>query len=327
MTSMVSVVMATYNGEKFLQQQLESIANQVHVPDEVIISDDGSSDHTVEIAESFIMEHSLEHWKVIRNDGEHGFYNNFFNALKRVTGDIIYLADQDDVWDLKKISVFDKIYQNEKDVMMIQSNIQFIDDFDKIIEVNELYHNRQLKNPIEELSLEDMCRFAGSGYTMSFRKLVLDEVFDGGFDKQEAVFEFHDVLLGLVAIAKGKCLLTRDVIDKHRLHANNVTQAKGKNYLSERTKKRQCEILQKRVDIFDELIPCCVTDEKRLYFRQCSFFAQQRLNFIMKFSFHKIKYLFKKRSLYANRKGLISDCLYSLGCEKILLAIYKKMCV
>lgn len=325
MQNKITVVMATYNGEKYILQQLDSIKNQFLPPNEVIISDDGSMDDTVAIVENYIQQNALRNWNIIKNKRSRGFYNNFFNALEHASGNIIFLADQDDVWDLQKIKEFIKIYDNNDNVMMIQSNVQFINDENLIIDSHKKYHYKLLHNSYEELTLEDMCRFAGSGYTMSFRRSVLDDIFTNGFDRERDTFEYHDVLIGLMAIGKGKCLLSKDIIDKHRLHSNNVTQAKGKSYLFERTKDRQCEILKKRTSIFKLLSSNCGTELTRNYFENCSCFAGLRLELIEKFSLLKMCRLIQSRNLYASKKGLISDCLYALGGEKLLLAIYSKI--
>ena len=91
---MISVCMATFNGERFIREQIESILAQLSQDDELIISDDGSSDSTCEIIRSF----ADERIHLIFNQGEHGFTPNFENALTNARGDFIFLSDQDDVW-------------------------------------------------------------------------------------------------------------------------------------------------------------------------------------------------------------------------------------
>ena len=93
--------MATYNGEKYIYEQLESILKQLKETDEVIISDDGSSDSTLEVIRSFCDERIT----VIENELEHGYTKNFENALNKATGDIIFISDQDDVWMDDKVKV------------------------------------------------------------------------------------------------------------------------------------------------------------------------------------------------------------------------------
>ena len=86
--------MASYNGEKYIAGQLSSVLKQLKSTDEVIISDDGSSDRTLEIIRSF----GDDRITVINNSLEHGYSKNFENALRHSTGDYIFICDQDDVW-------------------------------------------------------------------------------------------------------------------------------------------------------------------------------------------------------------------------------------
>ena len=103
--SKISIVMTTYNGEKYVLQQLESLCQQIKRPDEVIIRDDLSTDNTVQIVNDFIETHNLEGWFIIRNEHNLGWRNNFFEAAKLATGDIIFFSDQDDIWMDDKLSI------------------------------------------------------------------------------------------------------------------------------------------------------------------------------------------------------------------------------
>lgn len=96
---MISVCMASYNGEKYIKEQIESILKQLSDEDELVISDDGSTDATLEVIQSI----QDERIKLVRNQGEHGYSRNFENALKYCKGDYIFLSDQDDVWKDNKV--------------------------------------------------------------------------------------------------------------------------------------------------------------------------------------------------------------------------------
>ena len=95
--SRISVAMATFNGERHLAAQLESIAQQTLAPHELVVSDDGSTDSTLEIVEAFERRAPF-HVRIERNPTRLGFAANFLTAAERCEGELIAFADQDDVW-------------------------------------------------------------------------------------------------------------------------------------------------------------------------------------------------------------------------------------
>lgn len=98
----VSVVICTYNGEKYLREQLDSILAQTYPVYEVVVQDDCSTDGTVSIVESYIDKFS--NLRIIRNEHNLGFNENFHRALLQAEGDLIAISDQDDVWYKEKIA-------------------------------------------------------------------------------------------------------------------------------------------------------------------------------------------------------------------------------
>ena len=95
---MISVCIATFNGALHLAEQLQSILTQLGTDDEVVISDDGSTDDTLTVARS-IAQSSRTPIRIFTNDStEHGYTPNFENAFRHAQGDYIFISDQDDVW-------------------------------------------------------------------------------------------------------------------------------------------------------------------------------------------------------------------------------------
>lgn len=109
----ISLVMSVYNGEKFLMKQLYSIYNQTVSLHEVIIIDDCSHDNSVSIIKEFINDHKL-HWKMYLNESNLGYKKSFRKGLEVCTGDVIFLCDQDDVWNEKKIEIMMKYLLEEE---------------------------------------------------------------------------------------------------------------------------------------------------------------------------------------------------------------------
>ena len=96
----VSVALATYNGQEFLKEQIDSIINQLGDGDELIISDDGSTDATIEIINFYLIDHRVRLYK----NPDKGVIKNFENAINKTRNEIIILSDQDDVWLPNKVN-------------------------------------------------------------------------------------------------------------------------------------------------------------------------------------------------------------------------------
>lgn len=116
----ISVVMATYNGEKYLRAQMDSIRTQTKQPDEVIICDDCSSDRTIEILRDYIKSYDLQNtWKLVLNSRNIGYANNFKKGLDLAKGEFIYFSDQDDIWNKEKIDIMQNIIEKTSDCKVL----------------------------------------------------------------------------------------------------------------------------------------------------------------------------------------------------------------
>ena len=124
---MISVVITTYNGERFLRKQLDSIWSQTRKPDEIIISDDNSSDTTRLIIQSYI-EKGLMPIKFFHNNERLGYASNFRKALLLAKGDIIFLSDQDDIWHKRKIEICEGFFNTHVDALALSTAFEIIDD-------------------------------------------------------------------------------------------------------------------------------------------------------------------------------------------------------
>jgi len=98
----ISIAMCTFNGAVYLENQLASIQNQVRLPDEIIICDDGSYDDTLNILQSFSSQAPFQTY-IYPNKKRLGIKNNFEKAIRLCSGDVIVLSDQDDIWDPQKL--------------------------------------------------------------------------------------------------------------------------------------------------------------------------------------------------------------------------------
>ena len=123
----ISVVMAVYNGEKYIEEQLMSILSQSIMPDELIIQDDGSSDSTTDKIQS-ITEKSDVSVKLIKNKENLGFSKNFITAISAASGEYIFLSDQDDIWKKDRIKRALSVMEDNKNILALSSAFDLIDE-------------------------------------------------------------------------------------------------------------------------------------------------------------------------------------------------------
>lgn len=212
---MISVCMATYNGNKYIIQQISSILSQLGKNDEIIVSDDGSNDGTIGIIESF----NDERIKIFRKQGKHGVVPNFENALRHSSGDIIFFSDQDDIWDEKKVKTCTQALE-EVDLVVHNSKVIYEDgshsdkDFFQLRNSGSGYWKNLKRNS-----------FMGS--CMAFRKEVKDYVLP--FPKY---ILWHDMWIGLMVEKRGKTKFINEKLLYYRRHGTNTSATSEKSTFS-----------------------------------------------------------------------------------------------
>ncbi len=175
----LSVALASYNGERYILQQLDSIANQTRLPDELIISDDASVDATPEIARDFAL-HAPFPVRLLRNSERLGSTRNFETAIRACCGDIIFLCDQDDVWRPDKIALIEGCFINNPQTGAVFTDGDVVDE--NLHPVGRLWEIFGF-NPKEQRmvaagnALEVLLRHSVvTGATMAFRSTFRDLV-------------------------------------------------------------------------------------------------------------------------------------------------------
>jgi glycosyltransferase involved in cell wall biosynthesis len=128
----ISVALCTYNGEKFIKEQIDSILNQTFPVDEIIICDDCSSDSTVTILEEYKGK-KPELFKIHKNETNLRSNKNFEKAISLTTGDYIFLSDQDDIWRNDKVEKIMNVFSKNEKAQGVFSDANFIDENSELI--------------------------------------------------------------------------------------------------------------------------------------------------------------------------------------------------
>jgi glycosyltransferase involved in cell wall biosynthesis len=122
----ISVAMTTYNGEAFVEEQIESILRQTRLPDELVVSDDGSTDRTIDLIKKATTDCSFP-VRIFRNARNVGPTRNFENAIREATGDIIFPCDQDDYWLPERVDVTASVFGKSRDVVLTYCDAELAD--------------------------------------------------------------------------------------------------------------------------------------------------------------------------------------------------------
>jgi glycosyltransferase involved in cell wall biosynthesis len=123
----LSIALATYNGERYISEQLGSIACQTRLPDELVISDDASTDATQAIIKSFAQNAPFP-VRIVENGERLGSTGNFERAIRLCSGDIIFLCDQDDVWYSNKIALIEERFIDNPDAGAVFTDADVVDE-------------------------------------------------------------------------------------------------------------------------------------------------------------------------------------------------------
>lgn len=221
---MVSVVMALFNGEKYLVEQLLSVLNQSYRIQEVILVDDCSKDKTVDIAKDFIRRYGLElNWHLYKNDKNIGYADNFMKAIKKCVGEYVFFCDQDDIWYPNRIEEMVMIMDANTEIKVLGSEYEpfySTEDAPKISK--DVLKRMHGQGNVEHVEFNSKSIFIGcEGCTMCVR---LD--FIKGVEKYWFSGWAHDEFVWKLSLCTDGLYLYHSKTLKRRLHSNNVSKRK-----------------------------------------------------------------------------------------------------
>lgn len=214
----VSVCMGTYNGETYIEQQLNTILRQTKAPEEVILCDDGSTDSTVSIIEQFIRKNGLDgKWKLYRNKINKGYPSNFYYACSLCNEEIVFLADQDDIWKNDKIEKMCRVMEENPRAKSICCKFNLMDEKEQeihsIMAPTHAHETGEVRNvPIEEVFYK--CQWPGM--VMAYRRDWYESWTKGNYQIP------HDFLIAARAAEEGGFLQIDETLAYHRRHDHNT---------------------------------------------------------------------------------------------------------
>lgn len=212
MTQSISVVMATYNGALYIEQQLQSILCQLQLSDEVIIVDDHSIDSTIEL----VAKIGDSRIRIYRNNINMGVQKSFEKAIGLASGSIIFLSDQDDVWHPEKVAKFSDIFTSLPAVSLVLSDARIVDNVGRVV-IESFFKRRGGFVPG---IVANLVKNRYLGCVMAFRKNLLEKILPFPTSIPQ-----HDMWIGLVNEVYGKAYYISTPLIDYRRHESNASSA------------------------------------------------------------------------------------------------------
>lgn len=217
----ISVAMATYNGENYIIEQLESILDQSMKVDEIIIHDDISKDNTAAVVEKYIEAKGLSDIvKFSVNEKNLGYASNFVSALLETSGDYVFFCDQDDIWTRTRVQDMVQVMEENKEIALLGSEFEPFKCSQDAPDVPS-WELARFKDDgsVEKLSFNSENIFIGcQGCTMLMTRPFLGDIKDYWYEGWA-----HDEYVWKLALSMDRLYFFHKTTLKRRLHSSNVT--------------------------------------------------------------------------------------------------------
>ncbi len=243
--------MATYNGQDFLTEQLQSLLAQDRLPDELVVSDDGSTDKTLEIIHAFSKSAPFEVKIINNNNQKRGCTSNFTNGILSCTGDVILLSDQDDVWFPQHVSKLVQALECDPGVLCVASDSECVDielrPLGYTVRESERFSDRFMKEYRREKGSHlklTIKHFVASGHSLAFRKTLVQYLFP------ISDHWIHDQWIFLLASIIGKISYIPDTLTYYRQHNKQSVGGKMSSLTSWADKTANVSSSRELADIY-----------------------------------------------------------------------------
>ncbi len=225
----ISIAMATYNGARFIREQLDSLAAQTLLPCELVVCDDGSSDATLSIVEDFARAAPFP-VHVHRNEKRLGYADNFLKAASLCVGDYVAFCDQDDVWLAEKLAICSKPLCEAGVTLVVHQGSVVLED---LTPRGARFPKIAATGVVGPMDQSRIFRFKPPGFVMTFRRGILTLIHDGvrpcGLRAGQILA--HDHFIYMVSASIGRVAYLRDVLVQYRQHSSNTCGAEVKEGL------------------------------------------------------------------------------------------------
>lgn len=321
----VSVLMTTYNGEKYIYEQLESIRLQSRQADEVIICDDCSKDQTVDIIKEFIYKNRLMNWTLYQNKENKGWRRNFIEGLQYTSGDVIFFSDQDDIWLTHKIEKMAGIMEKSKQIHCLAGTLIRVNGEGKEFEKQKEYSDGQQEYSKKRFSFSKKFNtLILLGCVMCISRRLADMLIAIG----EVNFGHDAQSCRLGEILDGTVLVDFPVI-QYRMHENNTSGVIMNASFGASNLDKRINDIKSNIQWLNKVLQYeredGLEDQKLAIIENTIKMQEKRLKYLNKPNFFTYITLLKYISYYSGMSMYLGDWAYAHNMNKGLGNFYRKV--
>jgi len=293
-----SVALCTYNGEKYLSRQLDSILYQTVAVDEIIWCDDSSSDKTWEIAEKYKEKHPSV-FKIFRNEKNLGYVGNFEKALSLCNGEIVFLCDQDDIWEKNKVEAVQLKFKNNHKVNVVVHNLELLENDKRYNYWETIKFNSKIENhQLFERLIDKGNIFPGM--SMALKNKYLKTLLP--LKKINHII-IHDQEIIIKATHDNCVYLIQETLGTYRLHENQSIGLKNFKKIKTDITDHDVYLKFKNIETVDRMIEklSLHSNTKIFYLQTCNKILKDYLNqfhfFEKIYQLLRLKYIYKIKKI------------------------------
>lgn len=308
MKSKISVIISTYNGEKYVYEQLLSIYNQTLKPDKVIIIDDNSADKTKQIIINFIEQRKLLNYFLYTNRVNEGWRNNFHKAMLLSDSKYTFFSDQDDIWENTKIEKMINAMENNSNILVLACNLKPIYELGSVKIAK--YYTKNIG--IRKIQRVDINKYGllllRPGCSICFKEEILlkvEKIWNSNFNHDSLVWDIG-ILNNATYIINEKLIYWRrhngDSSPKNRINLNRIKDAEHE---------------KEKIEIYTNNINNLTVDKaNKEYLSELAKFTKARTNSLYEKSVFDLLIMLKYINYYYPIKMWFGDLIYVIK-EKI----------
>lgn len=215
----VEILMAVYNGEKYIDRQIESIIEQTYQDWTLYIRDDASTDNTMVVVRQYARKYPDKIKFFVNRENSGSPKSNFFEMIRSSQADVIFTCDQDDIWEKDKIELTLKEFGNINRPLLVHTDLTVIDENEKVLSKSMIksQHIDITKNALNNLLVQNIV----TGCTMAFNRALIDIL------REPGMIPVHDWWIAATAAVFGEIRFIDKCTVRYRKHSNNVCGAQN----------------------------------------------------------------------------------------------------